>query len=216
MHSGDGGRTIVRAVLCRAYGPPESLVVEDVPSLVPGPGEIVISVKAASVNFPDVLIIQNKYQFKPPLPFSPGSEVAGIVKLVGDGVTTAKVGDHVMAATIYGGFAEEVKTDATRALPLPEGMDFAIASAFAVTYGTSDHALRDRGRLHSRRDGARARRGGRGWHCPHRNCEGGRGARDCVRIARRQTGGLPRSWRGRDDQRRVRRPSRASEGADRR
>ena len=117
------------------------------PSLVPGPGEIVISVKAASVNFPDVLIIQNKYQFKPPLPFSPGSEVAGIVKLVGDGVTTAKVGDHVMAATIYGGFAEEVKTDATRALPLPEGMDFAIASAFALTYGTSDHALRDRGRL---------------------------------------------------------------------
>ena len=71
----------------QAYGPPESLVVEDVPSPVPGPGEVVISVKAASVNFPDVLIIQNKYQFKPPLPFSPGSEVAGIVKAVGDGVT---------------------------------------------------------------------------------------------------------------------------------
>jgi NADPH2:quinone reductase len=137
----------VKAVICRAYGSPESLVVEEVPPLVAGPGEVVVSVKAASVNFPDVLIIQNRYQFKPPLPFSPGSEVAGIVKSVGEGVTRAKPGDRVMAFTTYGGFAEEVKTDATRLLPLPAGMDFTIASAFVLTYGTSDHALRDRGAL---------------------------------------------------------------------
>ena len=104
----------VKAVLCKAFGPPESLVVEDIPSPVPGPGEVVISVKAASVNFPDVLIIQNKYQFKPPLPFSPGSEVAGTVKAVGEGVTAFAPGDSVLAMTTYGGFAEEVKTEARR------------------------------------------------------------------------------------------------------
>src|SRR5262249_11184685 len=114
----------MKAVLCKAYGPPESLVVEDVPALAPGPGEAVVSVKAASVNFPDVLIIQNKYQVKPPLPFSPGSEVAGIVKAIGDGVTTVAPGDRVMAFTTYGAFAEEVKSDARRLLPLPPGMDF--------------------------------------------------------------------------------------------
>ena len=137
----------MKAVLCKAYGPPESLVVEEVPSPVPGPGEVVVSVKAASVNFPDVLIIQNKYQFKPPLPFSPGSEIAGIVKAVGDDVTTVKAGDRVMAVTTYGAFAEEVKTEARRLLPLPPGMDFESAAAFGLTYATSDHALRDRGQL---------------------------------------------------------------------
>jgi NADPH2:quinone reductase len=137
----------MKAVLCKAYGPPESLVVEEVPSPEAGPGEVVVSVKAASVNFPDVLIIQDKYQFKPPLPFSPGSEVAGVVKAIGDGVTTAKAGDRVMAFTTYGAFAEEVKTDARRLLPLPSGMDFTSAAAFGLTYATSDHALRDRGQL---------------------------------------------------------------------
>ena len=87
----------MRAVLCKQYGPPESLVVEDVPSPVPGPGEVVVSMRAASVNFPDVLIIQNKYQVKPPLPFSPGSELAGVVKEVGPGVERFKPGDRVMA-----------------------------------------------------------------------------------------------------------------------
>jgi NADPH:quinone reductase len=137
----------MKAVLCKAYGPPESLVVEDVQSPDAGPGEVVVSVKAASVNFPDVLIIQNKYQVKPPLPFSPGSELAGIVKAVGDGVTSVKPGDRVMAFTTYGAFAEEVKTEARRLLPLPDGMDFTSAAAFGLTYGTSDHALRDRGQL---------------------------------------------------------------------
>src|SRR5204863_9089255 len=88
------GNACMKAVLCKAYGPPESLVVEDVPSPEPGPGEVVVSVKAASVNFPDVLIIQNKYQFKPQLPFSPGSEVAGDVKTIGDGVTTVNPRDR--------------------------------------------------------------------------------------------------------------------------
>jgi NADPH2:quinone reductase len=137
----------MRAVLCKAYGPPESLVIEDVESPVPGPGEVVISVKASGVNFPDVLIIQNKYQVKPPLPFSPGSEVAGIIKAVGENVTHVKPGDEVFAFTVYGGFAEEVKTDAKRLLPIPAGMTFATAAAFGLTYATSDHALRDRGEL---------------------------------------------------------------------
>lgn len=139
----------MRAVLCKAFGPPESLVVEDVPSPAPGPGEAVITVKAASVNFPDVLIIENKYQVKPPLPFSPGSELAGIVKTVGDGVTHVKTGDRVMAITGYGAFAEEVKTEARRMLAIPPGMDFATAAAFGLTYATSEHALVDRGALKS-------------------------------------------------------------------
>src|SRR5947208_13184055 len=115
----------MKAVLCKAYGPPESLVVEDIASPTPGPGEVVISVKAASVNFPDVLIIENKYQVKPPLPFSPGSELAGIVKAVGDGVTAFTVGDRVMAITGYGAFAQEVKTEARPRPANPPGMAFA-------------------------------------------------------------------------------------------
>ena len=137
----------MKAVLCKAYGPPDSLVIEDVASPIPGPGEAVVSVKAASVNFPDVLIIENKYQVKPPLPFSPGSELAGIVKAVGDGVTHVKPGDRVMAITGYGAFAEEVKAEARRMLPIPAGMDFATAAAFGLTYATSEHALFDRAAL---------------------------------------------------------------------
>src|SRR5213592_2182055 len=135
----------MKAVLCKAYGPPESLVVEDVSSPAAGPGEVVVSVKAASVNFPDVLIIQNKYQVKPPLPFSPGSELAGVVKEIGEGVTGFNAGDRVMAVTGYGAFAEEVKTEARRVMRIPDRMDFPTASAFLLTYGTSDHALNDRG-----------------------------------------------------------------------
>src|SRR4051795_7415791 len=102
----------MKAVLCKQYGPPESLTIEELPSPKPGAGEVVISVKAASVNFPDVLIIQDKYQVKPPLPFSPGSEVAGVVKAVGDGVTSTRPGDRVMAFTTYGAFAEKAKAEA--------------------------------------------------------------------------------------------------------
>jgi NADPH:quinone reductase len=137
----------MKAVLCKQYGPPESLAFEELPSPRAGPGEAVVSVRAASVNFPDVLIIQNKYQFKPPLPFSPGSELAGVVKEVGEGVAGFRPGDKVIAFTTYGAFAEEVKTDAGRLLPMPQGMDFASGAAFLLTYATSDHALRDRGAL---------------------------------------------------------------------
>jgi NADPH2:quinone reductase len=137
----------MKAVLCKQFGPPDSLVVEDVPSPKASTGEVVIAVKAASVNFPDVLIIQNKYQFKPPLPFSPGSELAGVVKEVGAGVQGFKPGDKVMAFTTYGAFAEEVKTEASRLIPLPQKMDFVTGAAFLLTYGTTDHALRDRGAL---------------------------------------------------------------------
>src|SRR5687767_6233413 len=137
----------MKAVLCKQFGPPDSLRVEDLPSPRAGPGEAVISVKAASLNFPDVLIIQNKYQFKPPLPFSPGSELAGVVKEIGPGVQGWRPGDKVIAFTTYGAFAEEVKTDASRLVPLPEKMDFVTGAAFLLTYGTSEHALCDRGDL---------------------------------------------------------------------
>jgi NADPH2:quinone reductase len=137
----------MKAVVCKKFGPPDTLVVEDVPSPVAGPGDVVVSMRAASVNFPDVLIIQNKYQVKPPLPFSPGSEMAGVVKEVGAGVTRVKPGDRVMAVTIYGSFAEEVKTEESRVLQIPSGMDFATAAAFVLAYATSDHALVDRCQL---------------------------------------------------------------------
>jgi NADPH:quinone reductase len=137
----------MKAVLCKQYGPPESLTFEELPSPRPGPGEVVLTVKAASVNFPDVLIIQNKYQYKPPLPFSPGSELAGVVKEVGAGVSAFRPGDKVIAFTTYGAFAEEVKTEVGRLIPLPDGMDYSSGAAFILTYGTSDHALRDRAAL---------------------------------------------------------------------
>ena len=137
----------MRALVCRQFGPPETLVLEDLPSPRPAAGEAVIAVKAASLNFPDVLIIQDKYQVKPPLPFVPGSEAAGIVTAVGEGVTSVGPGDAVMAFTTYGAFAQEVKTEARRLLPLPKGMDFATAAAFGLTYATSDFALRDRAAL---------------------------------------------------------------------
>ena len=137
----------MKAVLCKQFGPPDSLAVEEVASPKVGIGEVVIAVKAASLNFPDVLIIQNKYQFKPPLPFSPGSELAGVVKEIGPGVQGWRPGDKVIAFTTYGAFAEEVKTDASRLVPLPEKMDFVTGAAFLLTYATTDHALRDRAAL---------------------------------------------------------------------
>jgi NADPH:quinone reductase len=137
----------MKAVLCREFGPPDTLALEDLPSPRPAEGEVVVAVRAASLNFPDVLIIQNKYQFKPPLPFSPGSELAGVVKEVGAGVKQFKPGDKVMAFTTYGAFAEEVKTEATRLVRLPEGMSFETGAAFLLTYATTDHALRDRAAL---------------------------------------------------------------------
>jgi NADPH:quinone reductase len=137
----------MKALLCTRFGPADLLEYRDVPSPAAGGGEVVVSVKAASVNFPDVLIIENKYQFKPPLPFSPGSELAGVVKEVGPGVEGVRPGDRVMAFTLHGAFAEEITLDAQRVLPIPDGMDFPTAAALLLTYGTMDHGLRDRGAL---------------------------------------------------------------------
>jgi len=137
----------MKAVLCKKYGPPDELVVEQVPSLKAGKGQVVVSVKAAGVNFPDTLIIQGKYQFKPEPPFSPGGEVAGVVKEIGDGVTGVKLGDRVIASSTWGGFAEEIAVDADRLVPMPDAMDYVPASAFILTYGTSYHALKDRAQL---------------------------------------------------------------------
>ena len=137
----------MKAVLCKQHGLPETLVLEDVPSPTPGPKEVVITVKACGVNFPDTLIIQNKYQFKPDLPFSPGGEIAGVVKAVGEGVKHVKPGDTVIALTGWGGFAEEVLTDAAKVFPVPPMFDFKVAATFAYAYGTSYYALKDRAQL---------------------------------------------------------------------
>ena len=137
----------MKAVLCKEWGPPESLVLEDIPAREPGPGQVRIRVRAASVNFPDVLIIQNKYQFKPERPFSPGSEAAGDVISVGEGVTHVKAGDRVLASTGHGSFAEEVIASAEKVVLLPPGLGYDVASAFMLTYGTSWHALTDRAAL---------------------------------------------------------------------
>ena len=137
----------MKAVLCKEWGPAERLVVEDIPARDPGPGEVRVRVRAAGVNFPDVLIIQKKYQVQPALPFSPGSEAAGEVISVGAGVTHVKAGDAVMAYAGVGCFAEEVIAPADKVMPIPAGMSFETAAAFTLTYGTSWHAIRDRAAL---------------------------------------------------------------------
>ena len=137
----------MKAVLCKQHGLPDTLVVEEIPSPKAGAKQVVITVKACGVNFPDTLIIQNKYQFKPELPFSPGGEVAGIIKEVGEGVSHLNVGDTVIAMTGWGGFAEEVLTDASRVFPVPPVFDFKTAATFAYVFGTSYHALKDRAQL---------------------------------------------------------------------
>lgn len=137
----------MRAVLCKELGTPESLVLEEVPGLIPGPGQVLISVQACGVNFPDTLIIQGKYQFKPDLPFSPGGEISGVVKQVGTDVDSLKIGDRVIAFSTWGGFAEELVVDQTRTVIISDKMDYERASAFVLTYGTSYHALKDRAHL---------------------------------------------------------------------
>lgn len=137
----------MRAVLCKAYGPPESLVIDEIESPQPGPAQVRIKVHTSGVNFPDTLIIQGKYQFKPELPFSPGGEVSGEIDAVGADVQGLAPGDRVMALTGWGGYAEQVVVDADRVLPVPPSMDLRTAGGFGLTYGTSSHALRQRGRL---------------------------------------------------------------------
>jgi len=137
----------MKAMLCTHYGPPEELELRELPSPKAGKGQAVITVKACGVNFPDVLLIQDKYQFRPQLPFAPGGEVAGVIKEVGEGVTSVKPGDRVMASLGNGGFVEEGVVDASRCIPMPDNLDFDVAASFFTTYGTSYYALKDRGNL---------------------------------------------------------------------
>jgi NADPH2:quinone reductase len=137
----------MKALVCPAYGPLENLHVGDLPDPSPGAGEVLIEVRAAGVNFPDVLIVQGKYQFKPEPPFAPGGEVAGVVRAVGPGVERFKAGDRVLATMISGGYAELAVAKERQVLRLPEGLGDEVASAFALTYGTSYHALKDRAAL---------------------------------------------------------------------
>ena len=137
----------MKAVLCKSYGPPENLAVEDVPSPAVNASDVLIEVHAAGINFPDTLIIENKYQFKPPLPFIPGTEVAGIVKEVGSKVSHVKPGDKVMGFAFVGAYAEEICVPAASCFPMPPALSFEEAAAFTMIYGTSYYALHQRGQL---------------------------------------------------------------------
>jgi len=136
----------MKALLCTAFGPLDQLTVQEVASPKPGPKQVLVDIKAAALNFPDALMVQGLYQVKPPLPFSPGSEFAGVITAVGAEVTRFKPGDRVIAAGL-GGFAEEGVSDAERVMLLPPGMDFETGASFVLTYCTSLHGLRDCGRL---------------------------------------------------------------------
>jgi NADPH2:quinone reductase len=137
----------MKALLSTAAGGPETLVLADLPEPEVGPGDVLIDVKAVGVNFPDSLIIQDKYQFKPPRPFAPGGEVSGVVAAVGPAVTTFKPGDRVLGSAGWGGMAERIALNAGRCMKIPEEMPFDEASAFLMTYGTSQYALKQRAAL---------------------------------------------------------------------
>jgi len=137
----------MKAVLCEAFGPIENLRVAELPSPEPGPGQLLVDVKAASINFPDTLMVEGRYQVKPPLPFTPGAELAGVVAAVGEGVDRFEPGDPVIASTGTGAFAEQCVVDAVRTVPMPEGMDFESGASYVLVYGTSLHALRTIARL---------------------------------------------------------------------
>jgi len=137
----------MKALLSRSPGPPETLRVEDVPDPKPGRGEVLVGVKACSVNYPDLLIIQDLYQFKPARPFSPGSEVCGIIEALGEGVDGFKIGERIIAMTGSGGMAEKLVAPVARCFPVPDTMPTDDAASFILTFGTAYHALRDRARL---------------------------------------------------------------------
>lgn len=137
----------MKAIICETLGPPNNLKYKEVPDPKIGPDEIAIAIKACAINFPDTLIIQGKYQMRPELPFSPGSDISGIVISVGAEVKNLKVGDEVFGVIPFGGMAEQVKTKTKNIFPKPEGMSFPIAASFLYAYGTSLHALKDRAQL---------------------------------------------------------------------
>jgi NADPH2:quinone reductase len=137
----------MKAMLCKAFGPPDSLAYEDRPTPVVGESQVRVAVRACGVNFPDLLIIAGKYQFQPPFPFAPGSEIAGDVVEVGPKVTRVKLGDRVMGMCGWNGFATEVVLGEAQCLPLPATMDYETGSAISMTYGTSYYALKQRANL---------------------------------------------------------------------
>ncbi|MFL2697871.1 MAG: NADPH:quinone oxidoreductase family protein [Gammaproteobacteria bacterium] len=137
----------MKALICNEFGPVESHKIEEVDDPVAGPGQVVVNIKATGISFPDVLIVQGLYQFKPPFPFSPGGEIAGIVSSTGEGVTKFKEGDRVMGSVGSGGLAEKGAYFEQQLMPLPESMDFETAAAFPLNYGTTYHALKQRGEL---------------------------------------------------------------------
>jgi NADPH2:quinone reductase len=137
----------MRALRCNAYGPAATVVVEDIPEPVPGEGQVLVDVAAAALNFPDVLIMADLYQFHVPVPYTPGSEYSGIVSALGPGVTGIKVGDRVMGSAMVGAFAEKVVSSAQAVTVLDERVELKSAAAFSVAYRTSEHALRSFGRV---------------------------------------------------------------------
>jgi NADPH2:quinone reductase len=137
----------MRAAMLHEYGPPENLVVEEVADPEPKPNQLVVDIHACGVNFPDVLMVQDKYQFKPALPFAPGGEISGTVSAIGADVEGWAIGDRLAAGIGTGGFAEKVAVDASRAYRIPAGVDLTAAAGFLTTYGTSYHALKDRAHL---------------------------------------------------------------------
>lgn len=138
----------MKAVVCKAFGPPENLVVEDVDDLSAGEGEVLIDVKAVPVTFPDTLMLEDKYQFKVPLPYIPGGEVAGVIAAVGPGVDKPAVGDRVVAALkVSGGFADQAVAKADQARVLPDNVGFAESTGLGYAYGTTYYALKHRAQM---------------------------------------------------------------------
>jgi NADPH:quinone reductase len=137
----------MKAMLSKSVGGPETLVLEDMPDPAPGAGEVLLAVKACGVNYPDLLIIEDRYQFRPPRPFAPGGEVAGTVAAVGPGVKSLKAGDRVIGSCGHGGMADKLVIAADDCIAMPADMPFDIASALVLTYATSLHALKDRAKI---------------------------------------------------------------------
>jgi NADPH2:quinone reductase len=137
----------MKAFVCKEFGPIESHGIEEVPDPVAGDGQVVVDIKATGISFPDVLIVQGLYQFKPPFPFSPGGEISGVVSAVGNGVTRFREGDRVMGNVGSGGLVEKGAYFEQQLMPLPETMDFKVAAGFSLNYGTTIHGLKQRGEL---------------------------------------------------------------------
>ncbi len=159
----------MKAALCKSLDGPEGVVIEDIAEPVAGPGEVLIKVRAAALNFFDTLITRGKYQTKPELPFSPSGEVAGVVESIGTGVSGLKPGDRVAAYVGYGGAREKVAVPAAAVVPIPAGVGDDIASGISITYGTADSWPQGSRRGQGGRDGRRTRRLGRRWAGRHRD-----------------------------------------------